>query len=124
MDDLYAPLDFSTINGYPHVISEKGLEKLPSFQGNNVVSARSHIKAFTHCINKWCGNTHEDVKKNLFFLSLEEDPLNWFMDLDDNKVKTIKELIDAFAERWGNRKENKYLLVALNSIKMNENETM
>jgi hypothetical protein len=103
---------------------KKALDKLPSFQGNNVVSAKSHIKAFTHCINKWCGNTHEDVKMKLFVLSLEEDALDWFMELDDNKVKTIKELIDAFAERWGDRKENRHLLVALNSIKKNENETM
>jgi hypothetical protein len=57
-------------------------------------------------------------------LSLEEDFLDWFMDLDDKKIKTIKELIDALSERWGDRKENSHLLVALNTIKKNENETV
>jgi hypothetical protein len=106
MDHLYAPIDFTAINGYPHVIPEKDLDKLPNFQIINVVNAKSHIKDFTHCTNKWCGNTHEDVKMKLFVLSLEEDALDWFMDLDDNKIKTIKEFIDAFVERWGDRKEN------------------
>ena len=72
MDDLYALIDFSAINGYPHVIPKKALDKLPSFQGNNVVSARSHIESFTHCINKWCGNTHEDVKKTCFSCLLKK----------------------------------------------------
>jgi hypothetical protein len=124
MDDLYAPCDFTVINGYLHVILEKASDKLPSFQGNNVVSVRSHIKAFTHCVNKWCGTTHEDVKMKLFVLSLEEDALDWFTGFADNKFKTIKELIDVFTKRWGDRKENRHLLAELNSIKKNENETM
>ena len=124
MDNAYAPLDFLAINGYPHVISEKSLDKLSYFQGNNVVSARSHIKYFTHCINKWCGNTHEDVKMKLFVLSLEKDALDWFTELYDNKIKTTKELIDSFTEIWGERKEHSNLLANLNSIMKNENETM
>jgi hypothetical protein len=52
MDDSYTPINFSTINGYPHVILENYLNKLPYFNGNNDVSAKSHIKSFTHCINK------------------------------------------------------------------------
>jgi hypothetical protein len=71
---IYDPCDFSNINGYPHAILEKTIEKLPSFQGNNVVNAKSHIKSFMRCINKWCdAHDYEDVKMNLFVLSLEED---------------------------------------------------
>jgi hypothetical protein len=40
MDDPYRPIDFSAISGYPHVIPENGLQKLPCFQGSNVVDAR------------------------------------------------------------------------------------
>jgi hypothetical protein len=31
MDDLFTPFDFSAIAGYPHALSEKDLEKLPTF---------------------------------------------------------------------------------------------
>ena len=43
MDAIYQPCDFSNIQGYPHPIPDKALEKLPSFQGNNVVSAKPHV---------------------------------------------------------------------------------
>jgi hypothetical protein len=127
MDDYFSPLDFSTINGYPHAIPEKAIEKLPSFQGNNVVTAKSHIKVFSLCINKWCSgatHNHQDIKMKLFSLSLEEDASDWFSSLDDNKYSTIKDLIDGFMERWGDKKEHRHLLAALHSIKKNENETM
>jgi hypothetical protein len=60
----------------------------------------------------------------LFFLSLEDDALDWFMELTNNNAKTIKELIDAFVEIWGDRKERRHLLASLNLIKKNTNETM
>jgi hypothetical protein len=69
--DIYDPCDFSNINGYPHAILEKTIEKLPSFQGNNAISAKMHVKYFMRCINKWCVvHDHEDVKMKLFILSL------------------------------------------------------
>jgi hypothetical protein len=74
---IYDPCDFSNINGYPHAIPEKAIEKLPSFQGNNVVSAKMHVKSFMRCINKWfVAHDHEDVKMKLFVLSLEYDASN------------------------------------------------
>jgi hypothetical protein len=75
------PCDFSNINGYPHAIPEKAIEKLPSFQGNNVVSAKMHVKSFMRCINKWfVAHDHEDVKMKLFVLSLEEDASDGYED--------------------------------------------
>ena len=76
MDDLFSPFDFSAIAGYPNALLEKALEKLPTFQGNNAISAKTHIKAFSLCINKWCNaaqHNHQDVKMKLFALSLEEE---------------------------------------------------
>jgi hypothetical protein len=105
MDDLYKPCDFTAINGYPHAIPEKDLDKLPSFQGNNATSAKTRIRAFTNCDNKWCGNVaHEDVKMKLFVLSLEKDALDWFSYFVDNNFKTVKDFIDAFTKKWGKRK--------------------
>ena len=43
MDVIYQPCDFSNIQGYPHNIPTKALENLPSFQGINVVSAKTHV---------------------------------------------------------------------------------
>jgi hypothetical protein len=101
MDDLYRPIDFSEINGYPHVIPERALQKLPCFQGSNVVDARRHVMFVSHCFYKWCHNArHEDIGMKLFIMSFDDDDLDWFMKLKDNQVKTYKELIDAFMEKW------------------------
>jgi hypothetical protein len=122
---IYAPCDFSAINNYPHAISEKAIEKLPIFQGNNVISAKMHVKSFMRCINKWCvAHDYEDVKMKLFVLSLEDDALDWYEDKPNNSFKTLKELIDAFIEKWGEKRDQRHLLPALNTIKKNENETM
>ena len=43
MDDYFSPLDSSNINGYPHAIPEKAIEKLTSFQGNNAITVKAHI---------------------------------------------------------------------------------
>ena len=42
MDNYYGPCDFSKIVGYPHEVPEKAVDKLPSFQGDNVTSAKAH----------------------------------------------------------------------------------
>jgi hypothetical protein len=122
---IYDPCDFSTINNYPHAIPEKAIEKLPSFQGNNVISAKMHVRSFLRCINKWCvAHDYEDVKMKLFVLSLEDDASDWYEDKPDNTFKTLKELIDAFTEKWGEKRDHRHLLAALNTMKKNENETM
>jgi hypothetical protein len=78
---IYDPCDFSAINNYPHAIPEKAIEKLPSFQGNNAISAKMHVKSFMRCINKWCAaHDYEDVKMKLFVLSLEDDASDWYED--------------------------------------------
>jgi hypothetical protein len=122
---IYAPCDFSAINNYPHAIPEKAIEKLPSFQGNNAISAKMHVKSFMRCINKWCAaHDYEDVKMKLFVLSLEDDASDWYEDKPDNTFKTLKDLIDVFTEKWGEKRDHRHLLAALNTMKKNENETM
>jgi hypothetical protein len=54
MDNYFSPIVFSQINGYSRAIPEKAIGKLLSFQGNNAISAKSHLKSFLLCINKWC----------------------------------------------------------------------
>jgi hypothetical protein len=46
MSMLSSPLNFAAIQGAPHDIPKKAIDKLPSFQGNNDVSVHSHILIF------------------------------------------------------------------------------
>ena len=61
MDDLCKPCDFSNIVGYPHALPDKAIEKLPSFQGNNAISAKSHTTKFNQCIAKWCNASNYEA---------------------------------------------------------------
>ena len=60
----------------------------------------------------------------LFILSLEDDAMEWFQDQNDNKFKTFKAIIEAFNDRWGDRRDNHFLLAALHTSQKQENETM
>jgi uncharacterized protein YjiS (DUF1127 family) len=125
MSMFMRPLNFAAIQGAPHAIPDKAIEKLPCFSGNNVVSAHSHIVSFELCVDKWCyGHDEEDVKMRLFVFSLEGDAAEWFSDQDPNKFSTLAEIVKAFRERWGDQKENRFLLAALSSSQKKENETM
>ena len=100
MDDLCKPCDFSNITSYPHALPNKAIEKLPSFQGNNAISAKSHTTKFNQCIAKWCNaSNYVDVRMRLFVLSSEDDAMEWFEEQNDNKFKTLKEIIEAFNDR-------------------------
>jgi hypothetical protein len=49
---------------------------------------------------------------------------NRYEDSHDNKSKTLKDLTDAFIEKWGEKRDHHQLLATLNLVKKNENETM
>jgi hypothetical protein len=119
------PLNFAAIQGAPNAIPDKAIEKLDCFLGNNVVSAHSHIVSFELCVDKWCyGHGEEDVKMRLFMFSLEGDVVEWFSDQDPNKFSTLSEIVKSFRERWGDQKENRFLLASLSSSQKKKNETM
>ena len=69
-DDLYNPIGFSKIDGYPHDITEKAIDKLLSFQGNSAISAKTHLNAFKSVLHKSSGR-HEYVHIELIVLLLE-----------------------------------------------------
>jgi hypothetical protein len=125
MSMFMRPLNFAAIQGAPHTIPDKAVEKLPCFSGNNVVSANSHVLNFDLCVFKYCrGHDEEDVQMTLFVYSLEGDVAEWFSEQDPNKFSTLAEIIKAFKERWGDQKENRFLLASLSSSQKKENETM
>ena len=105
----------------------KVIEKLPTFQGNNVISASSHLSTFSKCLLSWCQDApiqHDDVYMNLFSLSLKEDACDWHNNLANDSYNSWDSFKKGFLEIFGERKEPRFLLNALHSIKRNENETM
>ena len=53
-------------------------------------------------------HNHEDVKMKLFVLSLEEEAIDWFMEQDDNKFKDLKGIIEAFNDKWGDKRDHHF----------------
>ena len=92
MTELFKPLDFSQIGGAPHAIPKDAIKKIPIFEGNNVITTMSHLRKFENHLVSYCNDAshdHDDVKINLFSLSLEDDVGEWYLDLDDDSYKTI-----------------------------------
>ena len=76
MTELFKPLDFSQIAGDPHAIPKDAIKKLPIFQGNNAITAKSHLRKFEKHLVSYSNDAthdHDDVKIKLFALSLEDD---------------------------------------------------
>jgi hypothetical protein len=125
MSIFLRPLNFAAIQGAPHAVPEKAIDKLPTFQGNNAISAKSHILNFQMCVERYCrGHDEEDVKMTLFVYSLEGDVAEWFTDFDPQKFSTLDEILDEFRKRWGDKKEHRFQLAALTTSHKKENETV
>ena len=60
----------------------------------------------------------------LFALSLEDEAFNWFSNLENNKYPTLNSLVDQFMDKWGDKREHRHALAALNTNRKSENETM
>jgi hypothetical protein len=109
MTSCLSPLNLATIQGSPHDVLKKSIDKLPIFHGNNVISARSHIASFDKCLLKYCkGHNEEDVKMALFVFSLEGYSGEWFLDFPANKFSTLNSILDEFRKRWGDSKEHRF----------------
>lgn len=58
----------------------------------------------------------------LVVLSLEDNAIEWFHDKADNAFDSLRALTDAFKDKFGDKREGKYLVKELNTIKKRENE--
>jgi hypothetical protein len=54
MATFFSPLNFAAIQGSPHDVPEKAIDKLPIFHGNNAISASTHITSFHQCVDNYC----------------------------------------------------------------------
>ena len=92
MTELFKPLDFSQIAGAPHAIPKDAIKKLQRFEGNNATTTKTHLRKFERHLVSYCNSAatdHEDVKMNLFALSLEDDAAEWYENLGDDSYKTL-----------------------------------
>ena len=74
MTELFKPIEFSQIASAPHAIPKDAIKKLPIFHGNNAITAKSHLRKFEKHLVSYCNDAahdHDDVKMNLFSLSLK-----------------------------------------------------
>ena len=90
--DIFAPCNFANIQGYPHDVPQ--MDKLPSFQGNEAVSVKSHLFAFANWWNRFAvaNNNFDDVKMRLFVLTFDQDVIEWFTEKPNNSFNTLNQL--------------------------------
>lgn len=126
MDDYYRPCNFTNIPGYPHdLLDDSTMNKLPIFQGNIAINVEVHKKKFNTFVQRYAhaaAYNCEDVRMRLFVLSLEDNALDQFHEKADIAFGSLRALADAFKDRFGDKREGKYLVEELNTIKKRENE--
>jgi hypothetical protein len=110
MSFLLKPFDFSGIVGYPNYIPEDVIENLSNF--HDYGDACAHVKAFGQLIDDWYNPPiYEDALMQLFSWTLCEGDryaCDWFLVHEDNSFKTIRDLLHAFLERFGDDQDETY----------------
>jgi len=105
MNDLLAPCHFTNI---PHDILEIAINKLPSFTGNNAITATNHLIKFTRML-MFCDSPRyndEDVKMLLFVVSLQGDANNWYYDFPNNYFGSLQAIVNAFKNRYEDQRDS------------------
>lgn len=123
LDEIYAPISFANIPGYPHDMSTISTGKILAFHGDNAISTTDHWSAFTVYIQD-NEVTHLDVVLKCFALSMKKDARAWFKGLPNNNISTFEQCKTVFFDRWQMKKYACFLLNALTKLKRKENETI
>ena len=66
----------------------------------------------------------KDVRMTLFILTLGGDAHEWFTEKPRNSFDSLQSIIDAFKEKYGDKREGRHLVNAISIIKKRENETL
>ena len=96
----FAPLDFSSIPGFPHAvpdISEWG-DFLPIFKEKEDDNPAEHLLKFHECMDL-LDLQHEDVRMKMFMYSLYGDARVWYSSLPPSCISSLKDFHKAFNER-------------------------
>lgn len=76
--NIYEPLNFTKIVGYPHDIPYKAYKRLSKFNVEGVVIARDHLLNFWTVCTEMKVNDVEDVMMRLFVSTLEGNASKWY----------------------------------------------
>jgi hypothetical protein len=110
MSELTRPFDFSEIVGYPNDIPEDVVDNVLEFHEGG--DACAHIKAFWKLIDDWHdAPIHEDALMRLFSWTLLEgqgSACDWFLIHKDKSIKTIRDFLHDFLERFGDDQDEIY----------------
>ena len=95
----FAPLDFSSISGFPHPVphmSEWG-DFLPVFKEEKEDNPAEHLKKFHECMDL-LDLQHEDVHMKMFMHSLEGDARRWYFSLPPSSISSLENFHRVFNE--------------------------
>ena len=54
---------------------------------------------------------------SLFILTLEQDALEWFIEKLDNSFDSFESILNAFKDKFGDKREDRQLVKAISAIK-------
>jgi hypothetical protein len=96
----FAPLDFSTVPGFPHPVPSIDIwgDHLPRFAEKKEDNPSDHLIRFHQCMIQLDIN-HEDVLMKMFVFSLEGDAREWYRSLPPSSISSLKEFHTVFHHR-------------------------
>jgi hypothetical protein len=110
MSELTKPFDFSEIVGYPNDIPEDVVDNVLEFHEGG--DACAHVEAFWKLIDDWDDSPIcEDALMLLFSWTLLEgqgSACDWFLIHKDKSIKTIRDFLHDFLERFGDDQDEIY----------------
>jgi hypothetical protein len=96
----FAPLDFSTVPGFPHPVPSIDIwgDHLPRFAEKKGDNPSDHLIRFHQCMIQLDIN-HEDVLMKMFVFSLEGDAREWYRYLPPSSISSLKKFHTVFHHR-------------------------
>jgi hypothetical protein len=122
----YKPLDMSNIPGYPQQMPFEYRNLLSEFTGGDRERVDYHMRNFWNFFLSYPIDDYvEDVVMKLFSATLFFNANEWYDNLPDASIMTMKKFEETFLKRWGIQLEDiPVLLEKLDHIKQAEDETV
>jgi hypothetical protein len=122
---IFKLLNMTAIPGYPRKMPPKNEKWLAKFSGNDVISAKDHMRNFwaffqLHPIS----DDAEYLAMKFFSSTLHDGTRRWYNGLPDGGIKTIDRLEEVFLKLWSVQEDPNIMLIRLNNLMKQENETI
>lgn len=120
VSDRYKPLILpSTLHAFPNDYHKN----LPRFDGENGITAQTHIKTFEDYLNLF-ELDEEDVSIRHFALSLRDKVKSWFKTLPEASISNIQQFLKLFLDRWIIKVNLLVIIEEYNQLKRHPDETI